>query len=86
MYIATQRLYSFLKKKDDISKSNIHIISSGKDFKSSRGGFFFNLKVDGSSYIYNYNYSFRNSNWLVTYDKKGTNILIENQHIIFDKE
>lgn len=82
-YIAEQKLYELLKEKQDIMKEDIQIEKIIKDYKSARSGYVIYFTVKESPLDYQYDYSFRDQNWMKGHVSKGT--LISAESIFFEE-
>lgn len=82
-YIVQQKLYVLLFD-EGIEKNDINIHKILIDIKSSRGGYEVFFSVNGSSLNYQYDYSFKDSNWIKTYEKDG--FILQTEKINFDTE
>lgn len=82
-YIVQQKIVDLLRD-EGIDKSDINIDKILIDVKSARGGYVVFFNVNGSPLTYQYDYSFKNNDWIKTYEKDG--FILQTRKIIFDGE
>lgn len=82
-YIVQQKIVDLLRD-EGIDQSDINIDKILIDVKSARGGYVVFFNVNGSPLTYQYDYSFKNNDWIKTYEKDG--LILQTRKIIFDGE
>lgn len=82
-YIVQQKIVDLLRD-EGIDQSDINIDKILIDVKSARGGYVVFFNVNGSPLTYQYDYSFKNNDWIKTYEKDG--FILQIRKIIFDGE